>query len=279
MDTTGLTDRISALTADNSATVQDRISAVMTLREEIKPDDETEQQELDAVCYKALSDMVAAENGDHACDIEMFQLYTLLIETYRRLNRFRPMKEIITGTVRLIDDCDVSFLVIEQAVPRILYAAKASVYNHDRYRLLAAYIRAAGRAMADDEYVDNDTVVSCIRTFLNLYGLLDPSTRPDLLDADMQIIIGWFLPHDEFCNIIDHPKDDGLLLKDPVEYTLRWEEVYYDVVEELDRRFAGEPRYMGFCFRYWPEMANLLWEKYGIRWQDPHLMNPGVMFD
>lgn len=36
---------------------------------------------------------------------------------------------------------------------------------------------------------------------------------------------------------------------------------------------------MGFCYEFWSEMALLLRQKYGIDRKNPHLMNPGIMFD
>ena len=81
------------------------------------------------------------------------------------------------------------------------------------------------------------------------------------------------LSADEFCE-----KYGRHLRFDPVERTPRWEEIWYDVEEECDRRTKGQPRGMGFCFAYWSAKCAVL-KEYGIDWKSPHMMNPRVMFD
>jgi hypothetical protein len=65
---------------------------------------------------------------------------------------------------------------------------------------------------------------------------------------------------------------------DPVEDS----DAYLSVIDEVERRLyeqlKGEPRYMGFCFRYWSAKRDLLAE-YGIEWRSPGIMNPRVIFD
>lgn len=65
---------------------------------------------------------------------------------------------------------------------------------------------------------------------------------------------------------------------DPIERTPQWEECYYEVEKECDRRLGDTPRGMGFCFAYWSTLRGVLAER-GIHWQSPHEMNPRVMFD
>ena len=65
---------------------------------------------------------------------------------------------------------------------------------------------------------------------------------------------------------------------DPIERTPEWEDIYYDVEQECDRRLGDTPRGMGFCFSYWVELCNVLAER-GIEWHSPHELNPRVMFD
>lgn len=65
---------------------------------------------------------------------------------------------------------------------------------------------------------------------------------------------------------------------DPIERTPEWEDIYYDVEQECDRRLGDTPRGMGFCFGYWAELRNVLAER-GIEWHSPHELNPRVMFD
>lgn len=72
--------------------------------------------------------------------------------------------------------------------------------------------------------------------------------------------------------------DDGVLKRDPVEWTAAWEEA----IDEADRiaygNLEGLPRGMGFCFAFWYERKNAL-GKMGIEWKTPHQMNPRVLFD
>lgn len=68
------------------------------------------------------------------------------------------------------------------------------------------------------------------------------------------------------------------LAYDPVQRTARWEEIIFDVEEEVDSLLKNEPRCMGFCHLYWSTKRQVL-EKYGIEWRSPSAMNPRVMFD
>lgn len=87
-----------------------------------------------------------------------------------------------------------------------------------------------------------------------------------------------FISEDELLEIMKNPQE-GDLKKDRIEYSRRWEEVYYDVEDELAVMFEGTPRCLGFCFEYWHAKSELLARKYRILWRDPHQMNPDVMFD
>ncbi len=68
------------------------------------------------------------------------------------------------------------------------------------------------------------------------------------------------------------------LKADPVERTPEWEENYYEVEQECDRRLKDIPRGMGFCHAYWPTLRAVLAE-HGIEWHSPSELNPRVMFD
>lgn len=273
-----LQTRVDALALDTARSVEQRIDDIFELRSTLMTDDETVQHQYDAIYLSTLLEMVSASNTDHNYDIELFQICTMLAETYDELNDYRPMKNVITKALWLLENCDVSYQVIDYAIPRIIESVKHSVYHHDRYRLLAAFLRFAWETECSGDYINRENVNKLMRQMLNLRGLLPDATRPDLLDADLQIFIARYIKPDEFSTIIDHPHE-GHLRRDPVEYTLRWEEVYYDVTDELDRYFADTPRHMGFCFQYWAAQTDLLRTKYNIEWKNPHLMNPGVMFD
>ena len=68
------------------------------------------------------------------------------------------------------------------------------------------------------------------------------------------------------------------LVADPIERTPEWEENYYDVEKECDRRLGDTPRGMGFCFAYWSTLRQVLSER-GMLWHSPSELNPHVMFD
>lgn len=68
------------------------------------------------------------------------------------------------------------------------------------------------------------------------------------------------------------------LVADPIERTPEWEENYYDVEKECDRRLGDTPRGMGFCFAYWSTLRQVLSER-GMLWHSPSELNPKVMFD
>ena len=77
----------------------------------------------------------------------------------------------------------------------------------------------------------------------------------------------------------EYAKRYGRYLKfDEVERTPQWEELFYEVEQECDRRLGDMPRGMGFCFAYWSTLRQVLSE-HGIQWRSPHEMNPRVMFD
>lgn len=64
----------------------------------------------------------------------------------------------------------------------------------------------------------------------------------------------------------------------PIERTPLWEENYYEVEKECDRRLGDTPRGMGFCFAHWSTLRSVLAER-GILWKSPSELNPRVMFD
>lgn len=74
-------------------------------------------------------------------------------------------------------------------------------------------------------------------------------------------------------------KKYGVILKfDPVERSEKWEKCIYEVEKECHRRLRNERKGMGFCFSFWSTKKSVL-AKYGIEWDSPAVMNPGVMFD
>lgn len=77
---------------------------------------------------------------------------------------------------------------------------------------------------------------------------------------------------------LDDIPQEGHLKHDPVEWTARYEEVIDEAVREAEEQLKDVPRGMGFCFAYWPAKREALMKR-GVEWRDPHMMNPGVIFD
>lgn len=210
MNINELQARIGSITADTSKSVDERVEEVFVLRSNLRCDNETEEERCDAAIFQALIEMVGNADTDHFYDVDLFQLYTLLAETYERLMDFRPVKGVADGLIRLMGNCEVSIQVIERAATRVLDVVRQSAYHHERYRLLGAFLHAAYAAASAGEIYDEELVRRHMREFLNLRGLLDPATRPDILDADLRIFIAWHIPAEEFERIIDHPSEGHL---------------------------------------------------------------------
>ena len=93
---------------------------------------------------------------------------------------------------------------------------------------------------------------------------------------------------DKLCWIVEEAPGDyakelwqglgGVLKKDTVQMSRKYEEVIYEVECELDDMFKDELRGMGFCHAYWSAKRAALAHR-GIEWRSPSAMNPRVMFD
>ena len=69
-----------------------------------------------------------------------------------------------------------------------------------------------------------------------------------------------------------------MLKVDPVQASQAWEDVIYEVEQEVEEELKDESRGMGFCFSYWSAKRAALARR-GIAWRSPSTMNPRVMFD
>ena len=271
MDINEYYEKLTTLTGDGSKSALGRIEESLALKEAAKPDDAVEAARVDSVTYQVLAAMLDRENADHAYDVEMLQVLTLGAEAMVAGQIERSLKDYRLLVDTLIAECTVPFDMLQLTVGRIVAALRKTVYNHDRYGVLDAFIRRAAKAVDNGEEVDRDAVADMARELYRLDNLLS------IHGADDEAILK-FITEDELLEIRENPQE-GYLKKDPIEYSRRWENVYYDVKDELDERFADTPRGMGFCFEYWHAMADLLAKKYRILWRNPHLMNPGVIFD
>lgn len=265
---------VSELIHDGTKSIEERIDDIFALRELHMSDDAAKQMADDVIYFTSLINMALEENGPHLYDSQLLQLYTLLAETYVEQRDFRPLKQLAVDVLDLVRYEVTAWEAMEQTMPRIIDAVGESVYNHNLYELLLHYFRAVNR-----EGKLTTEMKGHLRKLLKLRILLEDDFWMDcLFDKELQKAVAGLFSSDELLKIIMHP-EIGHLRKDPVEYSMGWEEIYYDVEDELERRFANVPRHMGFCFRYWSAEKELLMEKYNIEWRSPSQMNPRVMFD
>ena len=108
---------------------------------------------------------------------------------------------------------------------------------------------------------------------------LDPERYPTPEDVQDEIQrLEDYIDTDHVSDETFHKRYHRHLKAAHVERTPQWEENYYEVEQECDRRLGDTPRGMGFCFSYWSTLREVLAER-GINWKSPALLNPGVMFD
>ncbi len=259
---------IKLITENTGLSIDDRIDAVFELM------DGHDAPRDHAMCYKALIDMIRAEDAISTHVLPLMQLYTLLAEAYEKMEDYRPLDSLSCDVRAVLRDERIAWDVIDTTVPRILDVMDGTEFHHETYRLLLVYVHSA--------FINGELgkeMKGRVRHLLKLRLLLeDSSWFSHWLKDDMQAAIAALFSSDELLKIILNPTI-GHLKADPVEYTYRWEEIYYDVDDELKRRFANVRHHMGFCFMFWNAKRELLKEKYGIDWRSPAQMNPRVMFD
>lgn len=265
---------IRQIISDSSLSIEDRIRRVAELRGETEFTEEDERLEADALCFSSLIEMIESEHANLSNSTELLELYALLAETYVELERYLQIKE-IAYKVRDIIRCDeAGWDAIAENVPIIIDAVNETVYNHASYDLSLMFLR---KAFAEGKLDGN--LKGRARRLLKLRILLqDTNFYDSFFSKDLQEAIARLFSSEELMKIIIHPRI-GTLRVDPVEYSLRWEDIYYEVEHRLEERFANAPRHMGFCFLYWNAKRDLLKDEYGIDWKSPSIMNPRVMFD
>ncbi len=285
MDTMEIKDykkSIEEIAKDASLPVDERIELILGLNYDMAPDpdeqtEETEDKETleyEYIAYKAIIDMMKAECTDHSHDLTMMQIYTLLAETLSEQDRYRQMDGVAEGVLELMRDELTPADVYKETIPRLASAIGESVYNHALYEILLRYIRCVLKEDPEDKSVKPHAA-----KVLKLQILFrEPDFCSYLWSKDLQNAIANLFTPEELVKIIHDPRI-GHLRRDPVEYTWEWEEIYYDVEEKIDERFASVPRHMGLCFRIWSAKRDLLKNEYGIDWHSPAQMNPRVHFD
>lgn len=274
MNNSELIRLIETVTHDESLSLDERIDAVYDMRRQMPDGDGDETADIDIIYYKCLIEMLVKENGPHLHDREILQLYVLLAETYVDMESYEPLAEVADGVLDLVRYDVTSWAAMADTKPRIIDAVAESVYSHALYELLLIYIRAAFIAGVLDASLKGRA-----RKMLKLRILIENGDWLDYrMDDSLRRAVADLFTTDEMLKIILSPAV-GRLKKDPVEYTRRWESIYYDVERRLDERFANAPRQRGFCFNLWAAKQDLLKDEYGIDWHNPAQMNPRVKFD
>lgn len=269
-----LKEHICQIAYDIASSIDQRIEKIFSIRQEYGAKDEEEALRQDVVIFSVLIEMIQKENDKHEHDRPFLQLTTMLAETYVKLEDYRPLGELAQDILEVLREEETAADILEETIPRTIYALKKSVYRHNLYEILLRYIKAVLPGNPE-----SDSIQPLVALFLKFHILLDDHAwTARLLTKELQLLISRMLSKSELLDIILHPELDYLAV-DRVEYTWDWEQIYYDVEEELNRLLAEEPRQMGFCFLYWEEKQKLIKEKYGIDWNTPGQMNPHIMFD
>lgn len=274
MNISKISSRVQSIVSDSALSIDDRIEEVFSLGDISDKIDEKDKLKVDVVCFKSLIEMIRGEEAYSTHIMELMQLFTLLAEAYGKLEDYRPLDRLSFDVREVLRDERISWDVLEETLPRIIEVMEESVYHYETYRLLLVYIHTAFvNGKLDKE------MKGYVRHMLKLNILLeDNSWHSHWIDNELKAAIAGLFKSDELLKIILNPAI-GHLKVDPVEYTAEWENIYYDVEDELNRRFKNVHRHMGFCFRYWGAKQELLKEKYNIDWHSPSQMNPRVMFD
>lgn len=274
MQQSGLKEYLKHITDDESLTLDERIDEVINALQELMPEHEDEQHENEITAYTVLIDMLKHADTDHQYDTAYLQLCALKAEALVDNKSYRALKEVARDVLHLMTDEVTTAEAYSETIPRIADALADTVYYHDLYEIVLRFISAVVRQGAKDIDIREEA-----ETLLRLQTVLpDIEWYSDLLTSDVRQAIAALFTSLELVNIIANP-GLGHLRKDPVEYSVDWERIYYDVEDELDRILADTQRGMGFCFKYWSVKHDLLKKKYGIEWRSPSQMNPRVMFD
>lgn len=280
---------LDKITGDSSLSIERRIELALEAYQDAEQDagdperdiDEEEERKLQAenldrriVFAHSLLDMIEREGRAEEYSPDMLQLYGILAEALADKSDYRPLREIAYRVREIIRQEDIPWSDVEEAMPVILDAVNETVFNHAAYDLHLHYLRRAFM-----EGCLNSDMKGRARRLLKLRVLLEDSSWHDyFFSKELQDAIAALFSPEELVKIIVYPRL-GHLRQDPVEFTRRWEDIYYDVEDRLEERFANVHRSMGFCFMFWEAKRNLLKDEYGIDWHSPSQMNPSVMFD
>jgi tetratricopeptide (TPR) repeat protein len=139
-------------------------------------------------------------------------------------------------------------------------------------KAMEAFSKCDGNSVSNDEGLKSKIT----RGFTNL---LDSYNKMGKKEAAEELLA--FVREDMPSELeaIQKPKP-VFLNTDPVEYTERYMEILPELDAKIEVALSGEsPSSDIYCFRYWQEKERLLKLDYGIEWESPFILNPGVMFN
>ena len=207
-----------------------------------------------------LSDFLG-ENMDNLESTDLIQLLTPLVDITRRIYEQNPVQETISDYM-------------------IALIKLAENYIRDDQGWLATPLLVKAEELLDEQPDTEENAQWKCRSYFDIGKCYSMETRRPMAKKAFQQALHYATTEEdkENCEYSLDRLENPRLKYDSVEDS----EAYLSVIDEVERRLyeelKGEPRHMGFCFRYWSAKSELLAE-YGIKWRSPRIMNPRVMFD
>ena len=179
-------------------------------------------------------------------------------------------------TVENLQNMDRSWGNTQMARVVLRYATYLEKFDH-----LADYLYSMLNNMVDCVQDHPRLKLHMLRLLLKVLVSIETQNMHDLsITDDVRNEISFYSRNIEFADKgeLDQIRQSGFLKSDPIEWTAEWEEVIDEADKIAYENLKEIPRGMGFCFAFWHERTLAL-EKFGIKWKNPHIMNPRVMFD
>lgn len=265
--------QISAIVADDSRSVIERVDAIVHLHKTIDPDSE-EFNEVGSVAYAEVRQLLLNDNYEDCHTGDLLMCNTLLAESYFYTGRtwlISPLAQHCYDMMADIDTDDEEWVKMMIAViDRLCYVMRGIGHPRLSMKLYALMYRLESGLLEPNTDALKETAEHLI-TLATLTGC-DTALAP--LKEDITTLLGASMVKE-----IEENPYTGHLAKDPVEYSEEYEAVIDQVDAEVDKQTGEEPYFMGKCFEIWQIKQNILAEKYKIEWKTPLEMNPGVIFD
>ena len=179
-------------------------------------------------------------------------------------------------SVENLQNMDRSWENTQMARVVLRYATYLEKFDH-----LADYLYSMLNNMVDCVQEHPRLKLQMLRLLLKVVVSIETrNMHEESITMDIKNNISFYSRNIEFADKgeLDQIRQSGFLKSDPIEWTAEWEEVIDEADKIAYENLKEIPRGMGFCFAFWHERTLAL-EKFGIKWRNPHIMNPRVMFD